>query len=189
MVGARKIASNHFLLKGLCLGIAAAGFLLPFRLPSEWPWLDGAERIWILLLTGVVVLVAGILVRSALNPGIYISPEGFTVRRMLGSASMRWDEVAMIAPIHSYAGQGEWLALRAGQWGEFAAEGGGPRRRVFMPGREILVPSQFQASGLRAFLSELLQRVPPDVLLQDEAAHQWIKDQMDGSGPLFMKLI
>ena len=95
----------------------------------------------------------------------------------------------MITPIHSYAGEGEWLALRAGQWGEFAADGGGPQRRVFMPGRVILVPSQFQANGLRAFLAELLQRVPPDVLHQNEAAHQWIKDQVNGSGPLLMKLI
>ena len=189
MVGARRIASNHLLLKLLFLGLAAACLLGPLRLPSVWPWLDGAERIWILLLTGGLLLVSGILVRFALKPGIDVTPEGFTIQRMLGSASMRWDEVAMITPIHSYVGEGEWLALRAGQWGEFAAEGGGPQRRVFMPGREILVPSQFQAKGLRVFLAELLQRVPPDVLRQNEAAHQWIKDQVDGSGPLLMKLI
>ncbi|MBS1766707.1 MAG: hypothetical protein JST05_04790 [Acidobacteria bacterium] len=138
---------------------------------------------------GGLVLVAAILVRFALKPGVYVSPEGFTVRRMLGSASMRWDEVALITPIHSYAGEGEWLSLQAGQWGEFSTEGDGSRRRVFMPGRKILVPSQFQASGLRAFLSELLQRISPEVLHQNEAAYRWMRDQVEGSGPLLMKLI
>lgn len=189
MDGARRIASNHILLKLLFLGLAAACLLGPLRLPHEWPWLDGSERVWMSLLSGALILIAGVLVRFTFRPGLFVSPEGLTVKGMLRSGSMRWDEVSMVIPLPSSVGGWEWLALHAGHWGLSSAETGGSPRREFKLGRRLVVPSQFQASGLRAFLSELLQRVPPEVLHQNEAAHRWMRDQVEGSGSLLMKLI
>lgn len=189
MDGARRVASNHLFLKVLMLGMAAVCFLGPVNLPTQWRWLDAPERAWALLLAGLLALIAGLLVRIAFYPGIFLSPEDFTVRRMFRSASMRWDEVARIRPIRSYGGQGEWLALCSGEWGMFSAKGCDTKQRVFLPGHTILIPSQFQAAGLRAFIEEMLLRASPEVLHEDEAVFQWMRDQVEGSGSLLTRLI